>query len=319
MSFSFCVNKNEVLLLAGFGLLFQVLMLDRKGKIIQDSQRLLCSAIEILERNAATGASDFKKVACAMISVDRFSKNARGLEEIGGRRKSDGNMPAPKMASKSARKLQAIASRFSSASIPAVKQEPAVGRRSTAPTLPTGIPIYARSNSNNSASSVVSDPLAQYGPCKGANTVRSPQKMSTPNLDYLSFNDDPIIRPHHMSSQTGKTFRKLDRERPESCAAVHQAQAPFDNLFAPHDLLSSYTTPSPSTPFDWYSEIWNMSADLTVSQPAPAQSHLSFSEEDITSGEELSSCDLGGEFRGMTMQNVDGLVSLEGLDGKFVP
>ncbi len=43
MSFSICLNKDNVLLLAGFGLLYQTLGLDRKGKLIQDSQRLLCT------------------------------------------------------------------------------------------------------------------------------------------------------------------------------------------------------------------------------------------------------------------------------------
>ena len=111
MSFSFCLNKNELLLLAGFGLLFQGLNLDRKGKLIQDSHRLLCSVTEILERNNAPGAADFKKIACAMISVDRFSKDAQAMP--------DGNMPAPK-------KRFEIISKITSISFALLKWKPSV-------------------------------------------------------------------------------------------------------------------------------------------------------------------------------------------------
>ena len=148
MSFSFCLNRNELLLLAGLGLLFQGLDLDRKGKSVQGSQRLLCSAIEILERSAAMGAADFKKIACAMITVDRSSKGARSSDDTAARRKSDGNMAAPKASTKSARNLQSIASRFPTEDAPIVKRENTSARRFTAPTLPTGRLLdYDRSNS----------------------------------------------------------------------------------------------------------------------------------------------------------------------------
>ncbi|KAL8638815.1 MAG: hypothetical protein Q9226_008956, partial [Calogaya cf. arnoldii] len=96
MSFSFCLNKNELLLLSGFGLLFQGLDLNRKGKLLQDSQRLVCSVIAIVERNAALGSAAFKSVACAMISVDRFPKSVQAVKNsLSPRRKSDSNMRAP--------------------------------------------------------------------------------------------------------------------------------------------------------------------------------------------------------------------------------
>jgi len=51
--------------------------------------------------------------------------------------------------------------------------------------------------------------------------------------------------------------------------------------------------------------------------PASARSVLSFSEEELTSGEELSSCDMGGEYRGIVIPNVDEFGVLEGLEGSF--
>ena len=312
MSFSFCLNKNELLLLAGFGLLFQGLDLDRRGKLVQGSQRLLCSAIEILERNAAMGAAEFKKIACALITVDRSSKGARGSDDTAARRKSDGNMAAPKAFIKSARNLQTIASRFSTESAPIVKRESTSGRRFTAPTLPTGKCLdYDRSTSLNSISSVASDPQSQQRYSRRNTTSQSTQQtpsLKAPNLDYLSFND-PTPSPNTMSPGPSRQFRTPDLSN-------QQMQPPLDSLLPSEDLYSSYVSPSSSGDFGWYSGIWAMPSNVG-NQPDASQGRVSFSEEDLTSGEELSSCDMGPDFGGLAMAEVDGLAGLDGLDENF--
>lgn len=312
MSFSFCLNKNELLLLAGFGLLFQGLDLDRKGKLIQDSQRLLCSVVEILERNAAMGAAEFKRVACAMISVERCPKGARGLDGTSARRISEGNMAAPKKTSRSTRKFQSIASRFSTGNAPVVKRESSSGRRFTAPTLPTGqLTGCDRSTSQNSVSSVVSDPMPQYGYSRRATSSQSPRQkpsLKSPNLDYLSFNDSPPSQ-NGMSPDSSRQFMAPD-------LVNQQMQPPLDRLFPSDDVFSSYASSPPSADFGWCSDIWAMPSNLDE-QPDALQGRLSLSEEDLTSGEELSTCDVGADFRSLAMSNVDGLVELDGLDESF--
>ena len=303
MSFSFCLNKNELLLLAGFGLLFQCLNLDRRGKLIQDSQRLLCSVIEILERNAAIGATEFKKIACAMMSVERFSKSVRG---------SDENMGTQKESLKSARKHQAIASRLSTGNAPIVKRENASGRRFTAPTLPTGqLSNYDCSTSQNSDSSVVSDPMPQHE-CGWRTTIlQSPRQnpsLETPNLDYLSFND-PTPNRNETSPDPSRHFRAPDRTN-------QQMQPPLDSLFPSEDVFSSYVSPTPSADSGWYPDVWALPSNLS-NQPDAPHGTVSFSDEDLTSGEELSNCDMGADFRGLAMPNVDALVGLEELDEDF--
>lgn len=252
MSFSFCLNKNELLLLAGFGLLFQGLNLDRKGKLIQDSQRLLCSVIEILERNAAPGAADFKKIACAMMSVNSVPKNARVSEDPPTRRNSDDTMLAPKNASKSARKLQAIASRFAG-NAPIVKRKTTSARRSTAPTLPIdSISYYARSDSQNSVSSSVSDSMPQSGYSSHTTASQSPQQnasLKPPNLDYLSFNNDPTPSPYSMSPRTSENINNEMGGLP-SCNDAEQGQPPLDSLFPTTDMFSAYLQTPPAGTID---------------------------------------------------------------------
>lgn len=311
MSFSFCLNKNELLLLSGFGLLFQSLDLDRKGKLIQDSQRLMCSIIEILERNAAMGAAEFKKVACAMISVEKLQKGAQGSEGTVARRKSEGNMAAPKESLKLARKLQTIASRCSTGNLAVVKRESSNGRRSTAPTLSTGqLTGYDRSTSQNSVSSRLSDQMPQHEYSRRTNTpsLRQNPPSKLPNLDYLSFND-PTPSPNNMSPGSSRPFKAPD-------LVNQQMQPPLDGPFPSEDVFSSYASPPPSADFGWCSELWDMPSNVG-NQPDVSQGRVSFSEEDLTSGEELSSCDMGPDFQGLGLPGADGLVELEGLDGNF--
>lgn len=309
MSFSFCLNKNELLLLAGFGLLFQGLNLDRKGKLIQDSHRLLCSVTEILERNNAPGAADFKKIACAMISVDRFSKDARAMP--------DGNMPAPKNVSKSSRKLQALASRFSNGNLPSMKREASNGRRSTAPTLPiTNFSTYDHSKSTNSISSTVSDPMPRNGYSNSRTTSQSPRQngpLNPPNLDYLSFNEELSPSPNRSSPNLSRQNKDNDMASPPFSTAAQHTQAAMDSLFLNTDMFPSYLQTPPAGTIDWCPDIWNTPSDMGNGVP-PAPS---FPEDELTSGEELSSCDTGRDFTGISMQNVDSLVELEGLDSTF--
>lgn len=70
MSFSFCINKNEVLTLCGLSLLYQGLDLKQEGKLMKDGQRLVCAVVKCLEKANAPGASDFRRLATSMISGD---------------------------------------------------------------------------------------------------------------------------------------------------------------------------------------------------------------------------------------------------------
>ena len=308
MSFSFCLNENELLLLAGFGLLFQGLSLDRRGRLIQDSQRLMRSVVEILERNAATGAAEFKRVACEMISVERIQKGARDSDDTAGRRKSEGSMCTPKESTKSARKLQNIASRFSTGNAPVVKRESSSGRRFTAPDLPKGQPsCYDMSNSQNNVSSVVSDSLPQYEYSRRTTNSESARQnlfIKPLNLDYLSFND-PTLSPNDMSPGSSHQYTTPDLATP-------QMQPPLDSLFPSDDVFSSYVSPPPSTDVGWYSDTWALHSGAG-SQADASQDRVSFSEEDITSGEELSSCDMAAEFCGLAIPGLDGLDGNLGL------
>lgn len=316
MSFSFCLNKNELLLLSGFGLLFQGLDLNRKGKLMQDSQRLVCSIMTILDRTAAYGSTEFKKVACAMISIDKPPKPVQAVQANPPLRKtSNGAMEAPRNKSKAARKqLQAVASRFSTSCVSTIKKEDHVERRAAAPLKASR---FAHSDTQLSAAPAISSPngLQPDNKDRRQSLTNAASMLDVPNLDYLSFGDDGSPTPSYPNTGTGDSIKGINVAQPTGFLTSSSLSVPFDNGFASTDDLGGCITHSPSTgQFDWGAELWNLPADMS-SQPA-AQSVLSFTEEELTSGEEWSIHDSSSEYRGIAMPSHDGF-GLEAFDERY--
>ncbi|KAL8799399.1 MAG: hypothetical protein Q9182_005917 [Xanthomendoza sp. 2 TL-2023] len=321
MSFSFCVNKHELLLLSGFALLFQGLDLNRNSKLMQDSQRQVCSVIAILERNAAFGAAGFKRVACAMVSVDRCPKSVLTVKKntLSSRRKSDSNMRAPAAKSKAGRRsqLQAMASRFATGNVLTVKKEDGGERMVTAPDRSNYALQLARSNSQTSLSSANSDPIRsrQYEQAAKHNTPPANGGLNAPNLDYLSFGNDKVPTPSYPDPSGSHISKDIMMDEIVGLFNSPSLREPFDSLFSSSDLLGSYMTPPPSTAkSDWGTDAWTMPPDLNDQVAGPSMP--SFTEEEVTSGEELSIDELSSEYRGIAMPNTDGF-GLEALDVDF--
>ncbi|KAL8932796.1 MAG: hypothetical protein Q9216_006669, partial [Gyalolechia sp. 2 TL-2023] len=319
MSFSFCLNKNELLLLSGFGLLFQGLDLNRKGKLMQDSQRLVCSMMTILQRNAAFGSAEFQRVACAMVRVEKSSRPMQAVKASSHTwNKSDGAMEVPRTKAKTARKqLQAMASRFSTSNISAVKKENLVERRVTAPTSSARDNQFARDDTQLSVSPANSEPIRSQPHDLGRkrNTSMAAGMFDVPNLDYLSFGDDGGPIPSYPSTGGGNATKGPPGDEGTGCLSSPSLSVPLDNFFASTDAPGPCIAPSPSTAqFDWGADLWTLPAD--GNGQAGAQSVLSFTEEELTSGEEWSIHDGGSDFREMPIAHTDGF-GLEAFDEHF--
>lgn len=316
MSFSFCLNKNELLLLSGFGLLYQGLDINRKGRLMQDSQRLVYSIMTILDRTGAYGSTEFKKMACAMISIDKPSKSIQAVQANAPLRKTSNDVKeTPSTKPKTARKqLQAVASRFSTS---AVKKEDHIERRDTAPTRGAKAGRFARSDTQLNVRPAIAQPngLPPDDQSKRQSISVAASMLDVPNLDYLSFGDDGDPTPSYPNINTEDPSKRLNFAQSTDCLTSPSLSVPFHNGFASTDGLGGCIAQSPSTgQFDWGADIWTLPADMS-SQPA-AQSVLSFTEEELTSGEEWSIHDSNSEYRGIAMPNNDGF-GLERFDEYF--
>ncbi|KAI1502861.1 fungal-specific transcription factor domain-containing protein [Biscogniauxia marginata] len=70
MSFSFCLNKTDVLVLCGMTLLYQSLDLRHESKLMKDAERLVNAVLKILQKAKAPGTYNLKRIALMLITVD---------------------------------------------------------------------------------------------------------------------------------------------------------------------------------------------------------------------------------------------------------
>lgn len=337
LSFAFCLNKNELLVQAGFGLLFQTLDLDQEGKLIKDCQRLVCSVIEMLERGGATGASEFRRVGCSVISISRADKNPPPSIP---RNNSEGSMAAPQETFRAAQKqLKAIASRFSPSVTKHARHDPKEPRRATLANLSPSLGHH-NNQSSASISSIRSEPLsARSEPtlsplthrpsitthtktCKSSSSLRQ-----NPNIDYLSFGPDLLSSYPFAIDSSGKAeVSSTDWERLLSSIDNGQTNI-HDTIYGgqPVDALIDMLPLSAGAEshLTWPPGVWGLGA----TDQQPPQSVLSFSDESFTSGEEFGNCDYGSTgssehvYHGIIIPELNspgnGLIGLAGLDGNF--
>ncbi|KAF2015057.1 transcriptional activator protein-like protein acu-15 [Aaosphaeria arxii CBS 175.79] len=342
LSFSFCLNRNEVLVQAGFGLLFQTLNLDRDGKLIKDCNRLVCSVIEMLERGSAAGSHEFRRVGCSMISIPRVEMPIPTLS----RHNSEASMNAPLETFRATQKsLKAIAARFSPAAR-ANRQESETSRRATLPAISPG--MHANPSSTSLSSIRSEPPVARsepaFSPLSGRSSLSVHTKRRTsstvrpsqnPNIDYLSFGPDPLANYHFATNHhNGKPeVSSQDWERLLSSLDNGQTNI-YDTIYGGQTADALLDCPPMSAGAEaslaWSPDVWSW--DMTGAAAPPPQSVLSFSDESLTSGEEFANCGAGDYGQSPTgshdriyqgimipdMSTPNSGMGLGGLDGTFL-
>lgn len=345
LSFSFCLNRNEVLIQAGFGLLFQTLNLDRDGKLIKDCNRLSCTVMDMLDNGTAAGASEFRRVGCSMIAIPHVEPMSSPLLS---RHHSEGTMAAPMERFRATQKsLKAIAARFSpgtmKAHLPEVAKEP---RRATLPAISPSMGTHPnpsstslssiRSEPHGSCTDPTPNPLSHRASFSAHSSKRRPSHLShqhqTRNIDFLSFGTDPLASCTIAHPSINKAdVSPSDWERLLSSLDNGQTNI-YDSIYGgpPADALldsmplSAGAESNPS----WSPTMWNWSA--CNEQAPPPQSVLSFSDESLTSGEEFANSvgEYGStpgseklnQYQGIMIPNLatqESTLGLAGLDGNF--
>jgi len=202
LSFSFCLNRNEVLVQAGFGLLLENLNLARDGQLIKDSNRLICTVMDMLESGNCAGLDEFRRLGCSIVAVPSLVQmSAPHLP----RHTSNGHTYAPSDTLRATQKsLKAIGARFSSIALK-TRQEPQEPRRATLPAISPNVSIYTNPSST-SLSSIYSEPPFSHSESSSCpaphrasfSTTSQRQPTTSPalhphrNIDFLSFTNEPL-------------------------------------------------------------------------------------------------------------------------------
>lgn len=63
LNFSHCMNKDELLIVSGVGLLFQAMDLEKEGKFMKDITRMVMTVADMLDSRHAPGAAEFRAIS----------------------------------------------------------------------------------------------------------------------------------------------------------------------------------------------------------------------------------------------------------------
>jgi hypothetical protein len=322
---------------------------------MQDGQRLVVSVIHFLEKARAPGAADFKRLAGSMINLDPQSKvsPARSPTSMAAPTSAKSTSP-PSVARQQIRPQMYRHGSATMSETDLLSQQEKL-RRATVPNI-------MQRQEYNSHERTSTDSMRSESPMSKRDFRTSAPQLPTmlkprpvknekpPNLDYLSLSNTPVQSQPQSPIQT-RTQRPMQNNHTPTSMYQNNAYSTtktsgvspsewevllgsldggqtnlYDAIYGGPAL--SLTDNSSSNYGDWSPDSqWDMTS-FTMndfgSAPGAARSVLSFSEESLSSGEDLSASDLGLGGRPQDYRQAllpgsgssDGYL-LEGLDATF--
>ena len=264
--------------MAGFGLLYPNLRSNNKSSLAHDSLRYLQIICTVLSHGDSPSHQDFQNIISAMLtpqagSVIGHAQTSWPCTQFGqAQPRSHQNGHA------TGNKQQGVRShnRAVSAKFARVKSEPGDNLKLSEATMAGNYcPSPSGLSDKDALGSLVTRPLtASHRPYSfpTSSDQLSSNAFSLPNLDYLDFGNEPA----------------MDQDK-----AVMAHNYPFsppqqnENAFSPQSL--PYTSaPTSSESLSWSPDIWDntLGPDVLNANTAFRQS-----DESLTSGEEMMSCD----------------------------
>ncbi|KAM4066160.1 fungal specific transcription factor [Hirsutella rhossiliensis] len=323
MSFSFCLNKSDLLAVCGATLLYQMADLKQDSKLTREVGRLISVVIRTLVGAKAPGSLDLERVARSLVSVDTGTNSLTTPTR-------QGSMPAPSCPAAPLSRAMSNNSGFQHCLAGGGHglQAQDKARRMTMPFVSAqGVEVH-RARSRPSFDSV--SPRDKTG-MSNADSYRlsmaQPSRAasrSIPNLDYLSLNNTPsqtqppspteLARMQAAGSVRSQVEQMLtgggEGTGKMSCVSTSDWEAllgsmdgglnnVYDAIYGGASLISEASLPGNHTPHvnDWSPDSWDLSnfslGELGRGGRGAPQSVLSTSDESLSSGEEVAPSELG--------------------------
>lgn len=302
LAFSICLNKGELLVLAGFGLLFQNIEFDEGGALVRENQRLINTIASLLDQAPSSASVEFRRITNAL-AIPELPRQRR--TPTLSRHNSDGNIVNLHEGMSSAQKhIRAIMGRFTSPSRPSKED-----RRATLPTLAFN---HNFSHSQHSLHSVQSEPhTARSEPTLSPNMDMKRSSLGPPksgqsrphnsasrlltNLDYLPLGETNAANHFSSLHKTNGKEESTPTDWEELIGSLDNGQTNiYDGIYGgpPVDALLD-VAPLPAagdSNMVWSPDMWSIGPDDIAMQRRSGEaprSVLSFSDESLTSGEEF--------------------------------
>lgn len=331
MSFSFCLNKTDVLVLCGMSLLYQSLDLKHESKLMKDSERLVNGVLKIFQKMNAPGTYDLKRVASILMSIDEAPVPA----PIRTSPKATMAAPPSKTPPVPKKPLYALG-RHGSASMSETdllaQQEKL--RRTTLPAIPVARhePYRSQSRSSLDSAAQAQEQSLSHGDqhFSLSQIQQSMMRASTaqkvkPNFDYLSLSNTPSTSQPSSPVQTrlpsSQSTNQPQQNQSSPLYPVHQfakggsgggvsiseweallgaldggQMNVYDAIYGgPGAINESQQSSGAAHHSDWSVDSWDLAnfsiREITPNTAAP-QSVLSLSDDSISSSDDPATSDL---------------------------
>ncbi|QPC77342.1 hypothetical protein HYE68_008094 [Fusarium pseudograminearum] len=325
MTFSFCLNKTDLLVICGMTLLYHSIDLKQDSKIMRDDERLVNSVIRILEKADASGSFDFKRVARMLVTVDESAGSPMHTSREVSAPMSNRGSPPTGAVSKS-KKKRSTAYPFGQLSAAASSESNLIDhqermRRMTMPCETESRPDIYRARARQSFDNLHTEAhVARRG--HRMSTSPRPEREVSPlsrNLDFMPFahpsQSPQPLSPHqsHMHAHPGATPQTNHMVVNSSMAAAKMNGVSttewetllgsmdggmnnvYDAIYGGQGLVNESAI-AVSNCGDWPPDNWDLGGfSITEfgNNPQPPQSVLSMSDESLSSGEEVGPSELG--------------------------
>ncbi|KAL7936910.1 N-terminal binuclear Zn cluster-containing/DNA binding domain-containing protein [Trichoderma chlorosporum] len=328
MSFSFCMNKCDLLALCALTLLYQAIDLKRDSKLLREDERLVNDVLNTLRKNESPGFVDLERAASVLITVTdpsgpmAMNKHVRKPSVVAGSRRASPPTSYPKQNSPPLGQYQASAS-----------ETDLTRHQDKARWMGNMANIQGSNGEVQPISSRQSfDGHRQERQHSASRMARlSPNAQARQNLDYLSLNDTPFTTKHAQSPPTsmpaqmqnggqnymnnGQSVAKTpNMSGADWEALVGSMDSGMNNVYdviyggaSIEAAMAGHSTGSEWSPDSW--DLSNFNIGEFGNNPAPPQSVLSMSDESLSSGEEVSPSELG-----LSLGNIDYGKQLQGVN-----
>ncbi|KAH9883281.1 fungal-specific transcription factor domain-containing protein [Xylariomycetidae sp. FL2044] len=244
MSFSFCLNKTDVLVVCAMSLLYQSLDLNHESKLMKDAERLVNAVLKILQRMKAPGSYDLRRVASMLIAVDELPQPTPMRASPDTTMAAPPSRPSPQSHS-SRKKPTYNLDRHPGATMSEtdlLSQQEKL-RRMTMPSMPNGRPDLYRSQSrssfDNSSAEQAPPPRREHrfsiSQIQQTMMRMSPTHKAKPNLDYLSLNHNtPSVAPQQQPQHQPQS--PIQTRMPASSQSMASTPAHPTQLYPPNQM-----------------------------------------------------------------------------------
>lgn len=328
LSFSFCLNKCDILAMCGMTLLFRLVDLKPESKLMRDDQRLVNTVIKILDKHKAPGSLELRKVAHILISVDGSPRPSSVIASASPASASQARSSASPLASSKSpassghsRKKSNSGSSKPSSRTHHHRQDKS--RRMTVPNLEAS---DIQPEQQQQQRPRVRQSFDGINPDVITNNTRDPLRVGIseasaamrPNLDYMSLGNTPSqSRPATPGKTHQQSMANLLSQQSQTMNTAQLAKMPgvssteweallgsmdgglnnvYDAIYGGSTLVSEPTMSVAAAGSEWSPDSWDLSGfsigDFGSNPEAP-QSVLSISEESLSSGEEVAPSELG--------------------------